>query len=322
VLDGLLCSDDFWRSHGERVIAVAGDIEPIVVPTGARIGDAALERATIGFWSPDTFPDGTRAYLGAARRAPNLRWLQSCFAGTDDPIFSEMRGNGVVVTSAAGSNAAPIAQTVMAYLLAFACDLPRVGRDQVERRWEAHSVLELDGRRLGIVGLGSIGRQVARLAAAFGMHVIGTRRTPHADDPCETWTNDRLDELLAWADAVVVCAPLTDRTRRSIGAAQFAAMRRGAWFVNVGRGEIVVEQELIAALESGHIGYAGLDVFDVEPLPDASPLWTMPNVIVTPHMSGTSEASDARVIELFLENLGRWVAGEPLRNVSRDELTH
>ena len=319
--DVLLCTERFWSEFGTRVTALAPTIDGVRLTGGAQLEQAELDRVTIAFWSPDTYPDGVRPFLGAARRAPNLRWFQSFFAGTDNPVFGELRGKGTIVTSAAGSNAAPIAQMVMAYLLSFACDLPRLHLDQAQRRWDPGAVTELAGMRLVIVGLGSIGQQVARLGGAFGMDVIGLRRRPQGDEPCETWTDDRLHEALASADAVVVCAPLTDRTRGMIGNEQFARMRRGAWFVNVGRGEIVDEPAMVAALRSGQIGRAGLDVFAFEPLPDDSELWSMPNVIVTPHMSGTSDPSDLRAVELFFDNLARWVAGEQLRNVSRQELT-
>src|SRR5690606_32631440 len=131
--------------------------------------------------------------------------------------------------------------------------------------------VDLHGMRLGIVGLGAIGSETARLAQAFGMHVIGLRRNPTGDEPCETWSPDRLVELLGWADAIAVTAPLTDATRGAFDAAAFAAMRPGAWFVNVGRGEIVVEPALVQALVDGHLGGAALDVFATEPLPADSP---------------------------------------------------
>jgi len=318
----LLCTDTFWEQHGDAVKSVDASIDAVCLIEDRRVSEADLERVTIAFWSPDTYPERVKPFLRTALRAPKLRWLQSFFAGSDDPVFATLRTNGATVTSAAGANAAPIAQMVMAYLLAFSCDLPRLARAQSEHRWGSAAVVELAGKRLGIVGLGSIGAEVARLAHAHGMDVIGLRRSVTGHEPCPTWTDDRLAELLAWADVIVVAAPLTDRTRGLLGAEQFAAMRPGAWFVNVGRGEVVDEAALVAALESGHVGAAGLDVFAVEPLPQESPLWDMPNVIVTPHVAGSSEPSDQRAVDLFIENLGRYVGGEPLRNVTRTELSH
>jgi phosphoglycerate dehydrogenase-like enzyme len=166
------------------------------------------------------------------------------------------------------------------------------------------------------VGLGEIGSEVARLATAFGMDVVGLRRSVRGDEICQTWTNDRLVELLGRSDAVVVAAPLNSDTRGLFDADAFAAMRSGAWFVNVGRGEIVDEEALVDALASGHLGGAGLDVFATEPLPPDSPLWDLPNVIVTPHSSGTTDRSRARSVDLFVDNFRRWTNGEPLTNLT------
>jgi phosphoglycerate dehydrogenase-like enzyme len=168
---------------------------------------------------------------------------------------------------------------------------------------------------LGIVGMGAIGSEVARLAAAFEMEVVGVRRRPRGDEPCTTWPTDEMPQLLTWADAIVLCAPLTDDTRGIFDAAAFASMRQGAWLINVGRGEVVDEPAMIDALACGHLGGAGLDVFTVEPLPDDSPLWSMPNVIITPHSSGITTRSYRRSIDLFIDNFGRYTRGEPLRNV-------
>jgi phosphoglycerate dehydrogenase-like enzyme len=169
--------------------------------------------------------------------------------------------------------------------------------------------------KVGIVGAGSIGSEVARLAEAFGMQPIGLRRTPRGDEGYEVWPTERLHDLLDWADTIVVAAPLTDETRGMFGADEFARMKPGAWFVNVGRGAICDEDALIAALVDGHLGGAGLDVFTVEPLPADSPLWVLPNVVMTPHCSGDSITSDRRAVDIIIDNFRRRTAGEPLRNV-------
>jgi phosphoglycerate dehydrogenase-like enzyme len=247
---------------------------------------------------------------------PNLDWLQTFSAGIDDPIFTRIRASGTTVTNSSGSAAPSIAQTVMLYLLALSRDLPRLTRAQQQRRWEPDGSCDLAGVRLGIVGLGAIGTEVARLARAFEMDVVGLRRRVRGDESCTTWPYDRLGDLLGWADAIVVSAPLTDETRELFDADAFAAMRPGAWFVNVGRGEIVDEPALIDALQRGHLGGAGLDVFATEPLPGDSPLWEMPNVILTPHSSGNTERSRTRTVDQFVENFGRYTAGDPLENVA------
>ena len=167
---------------------------------------------------------------------------------------------------------------------------------------------------MGIIGLGSIGTEVARLAEQFGMRVIGVRRTPNGDEPCETWPTSRLHELLPMVDVLVLTAPLTADTLGMIGARELALLPTGAHVVNVGRGQVIDEPALAAGLASGHLGGAALDVFVVEPLPTESPLWDLPNVIITPHSAGGTPLATVRAAEIFADNLGRYVRGEPLRN--------
>jgi len=261
------------------------------------------------------YPDRMRTFLGVCTNAPRLEWLHTSFAGTDHPVFDTFLSRGVTVTNGIGVSAPSIAGTVMLYLLALSRDMPRWVRDQHARRWEPKRFGDVAGMHLGIVGMGAIGSEVARLAAAFEMDVTGVRRRPRGDEPCTTWGTESLPDLLTWADAVVVCAPLTDDTRGMFDAAAFAAMRPGAWFVNVGRGEVVDEAALVDALARGHLGGAGLDVFTVEPLPDDSQLWSMPNVIISPHTSGITDRSYRRSIDLFIDNFARYARAEPLINV-------
>lgn len=315
----LFCSDTFWRERGDELSGIDPTIEVVQLVGDELVSDDDLRRITIAFFSADTWPDRAGRFLGMCTRAANLEWLQTFSAGTDHPIFATIRQNGVVVTNSAGSAAPSIAQTVMMYLLALSRDLPALTRAQADQRWEPTAARDLHGLRLGIVGLGQIGTEVARLASAFGIEVTGLRRTVAGDEPCETWTDDRFEELLGWADAVVVTAPLTDATRGLFGTAAFAAMRPGSWFVNVGRGEIVDEDAMADALLTGHVAGAGLDVFATEPLPADSPLWTHPNVIITPHSSGSTDRSDRRSVEQFVANFRRRSNGEPLRNVTAAE---
>ena len=312
----LFCSDTFWHERGREIEAIDPKIEVVQLVGDDLVTEDDLERITIAYFSGDTWPDRAGRFLGACTRAPNLEWLQTFSAGTDEPIFTRIRDAGAVVTNSAGSSAPSIAQTVIMYLLALSRDLPRLARAQTERSWDPGSAQDLDGLRLGIVGMGEIGSEVARLAIPFGMDVVGVRCTVRGDEICETWPNERLDELLERSDAVVVAAPLTDHTRGLFDDSTFARMRPGAWFVNVGRGEIVDETALSSALSSGHLGGAGLDVFATEPLPADSPLWTLPNVIITPHTSGTTDRSRHRSVDQFVENFRRWSCGETLRNVT------
>jgi phosphoglycerate dehydrogenase-like enzyme len=186
-------------------------------------------------------------------------------------------------------------------LLAFRKGLPRLRADAKERRWDHYPTPELDGATVLVVGLGAIGREVARLAVAFRMRVLSVRR--HEGD---------LDELLPQADAVVVTLPSTEETRGMLSRERIARMRDGAIFVNVGRGDVVDEEALIDALRAGRLAGAALDVFAQEPLPASSPLWEMENVIVSPHTAAQSLRENERIVELFGENLRRWLAGEEI----------
>lgn len=316
----LFCTDTFWDDRGDEIVSIDPSVEVVRLVDTEHVTPSDLERITIAFFSPDAWPERAPNFMGTCTRAPNLEWLHTMSAGTDHPVFSALRSRGVTVTNSAGAAAPSIAQTVLLYLLALSRDLPRSLRSQAERRWDPGPAVDLHGMRLGIVGLGAIGTETARLAQAFGMRVIGLRRSPTGDEICETWQNSRLPELLEWADAITVTAPLTDDTRGMFHRGAFAAMRPGSWFVNVGRGEIVDEDALIDALTTGHLGGAGLDVFATEPLPPESPLWTLPNVIVTPHSSGATDRTRQRSVDRFVENFRRRTAGEPLDGVTADEL--
>jgi D-2-hydroxyacid dehydrogenase (NADP+) len=312
--DVLFCTDEFWDARGEELVAIDPTIEVVRLVGDEHVTPSDLERITIAFQTPDLWRGRIREFMGAAVRCPNLRWMQTSAAGTDHEVYSRLSANGVRLTTGAGTTAPAIAQTVMLYLLALSRDLPRLRQAQAERRWAPEDLIDLEGKKVGIVGFGSIGHEVARLATAFGMDPIGLRRTPHPEDPYPNWPNDRFDELLAWADAIVVAAPLTDETSGMFDAAAFARMKPGAWFVNVGRGPIVDEDALVSALVDGRIAGAGLDVFAVEPLPADSPLWSMPNVIITPHSSGDTDSSNRRAVELTMENFRRFTNGEALLN--------
>jgi phosphoglycerate dehydrogenase-like enzyme len=180
--------------------------------------------------------------------------------------------------------------------------------------WSPSPFDDLDGKTIGVVGMGPIAREIIRMAAALGMRPIGMRRAVLGDEPCETWALDRLPELAAASDVLAVALPLTDETREIVSASVIEAMRPGAVFVNVGRGGLVDEPALIDALAARRIGGAGLDVFATEPLPADSPLWDLPNVIITPHNSANTLATGEGAAEIFLANLARYARGEPLHN--------
>ena len=308
----LLVSDWVEGHYRAALDAAASGVPRVVLRPDACEGDpGGIE---IAFFSGDLFPARVREFVLALRDARQLRWLHTFSAGVDNPWFQSLRARGVRLTTSSGANAVPIAQTVMLYLLALSRDLARWSDAQRRHAWETHAMADLQGMTLGIVGLGPIGLEVARLGAALRMRVVGVRRTPAGDEPCETWPMARLDELLASVDALVLALPLSDDTKHLLDARRLALLKRGAWLVNVGRGALVDEAALVAALQSGQLGGAGLDVFEVEPLPAESPLWSLPNVIVTPHNSGDSPANLHRATAIFLDNLARYGRGEALCN--------
>ena len=313
----LLCSARAHASDGDAWRALAPGLDLVVLgddTAAADVDDAELARVEIAHFSADLYPGRTMPFIQAATRAPNLRWFSTFSAGTDHPVFHSFLDRGVRLTTSAGSSATPIAHSVVMHLLAMCRNARAYETQQREHRWQPHANLDVEGRTVGIIGMGSIGCEVARLAAAFGMRAIGTRRNPTGDEPCEIWSPERLPELLAIVDDLVLCAPLTDATRRMIGAAELAAIGRGGHLVNVGRGELIDEPALIAALADGHLGAAALDVFTTEPLPAESPLWGMTNVTITPHAAAETPLTRRRADEVFADNLGRYVRGEALRN--------
>ncbi len=278
--------------------------------------DDEIARIDMAVFSADLWRDQRGGpFMKVLLQAPHATWLHMFSAGLDNPVFGELGRHGITVTHSAGSSAIPIAHTVVMHLIALCREARSFAVAQSEHRWANSGTLDVEGRRVGIVGLGAIGSEVARLAAQFGMQVTGVRRTPTGDEPCTTWPTTRLHELLPQIDDLVLTAPLTDETRGLIGAAELAMLPKGAHVVNVGRGELVDEDALVAALQTGHIGGAALDVFVVEPLPAESPLWDLPNVIVTPHSAGTTELSAQRAADIFSDNLRRATSGLPLRNV-------
>jgi phosphoglycerate dehydrogenase-like enzyme len=257
-------------------------------------------------------------FNGLLAQMPALRWLHLPRAGVDGSLVPAVIEREIVLTNSAGINAVPIAEFVLLFALSHAKQAAALLAAQSTRTWAQHELkpAELYGRTMLIIGLGQIGQAIATRAAAFGMRVIGSRRRPTPTAGVDMVVGEgEWRPLLGEADYVVLAAPLTAATRGMIGAAELAAMRPDAYLINIARGEIVDEAALVEALRAGKLAGAGLDVFAQEPLPQASPLWELPNVFLTPHISWSSPEIWPRVIELFLDNLRRYVAGEPLRNV-------
>lgn len=313
----LFCTDTIWQRYGGEITSAAPGIEVVEMTGDDTVSPADLERITIAFFSGDAWPERAASFFGAAIHTPNLHWLHTFSAGVDSPVFGAFARRGTRLTNSSGSSSRPIAQTVALMILALSRDMPAWMRAQQRHEWQPHTGTEVEGANLAVIGMGPIGEETARLGAALGMNVVGCRRTVSGSEPCETRTFDALPELLAWADHLVLALPLTDDTVGLIGAEQLALMKPTARLINVGRGGLVDEPALILALQSGRLAGAGLDVFAVEPLPADSPLWDMPNVIVTPHNSGSTERANERAVEIFIDNLGRFARGDALRNEVR-----
>lgn len=250
--------------------------------------------------------------------APRLRWVQSIGAGVSQLTSAGLADAGVRLTSGAGVNAVSISEFVLARLLQFWKRLPEIDAYSAERRWQPTFGREVSGLTLGVVGLGAIGRQVALRGRALGMRVLGQRRTarPGDTDPDvdQLFGPGDLLELAGQCDAVVAAVPETPDTIDIFDAAFFASLRPDAFFVNVGRGSAVVEPALLDALSSGNLAGAALDVVREEPLPPASPLWDVPNLLISPHSATAVSSYWGNVHALFRDNLRRYLDGQPLRN--------
>ena len=253
-------------------------------------------------------------------RCPNLRWVHSATAGVERVLTPSAARRGLLITNARGVFSRPIAEYVLMMMLAVVRRLPQLLELQRERTWQPLAAQEMRDVTVGIVGLGSIGKAVATLTSAVGSRVIATRRqgpaSPDATHPGveRVLAHDQLPELLATSDFVVLALPLTASTDRLMDATRLAQMKPGAWLINVARGRLVDERALVRALRDGQLGGAVLDTILEEPLPPTSPLWTTPNLIITPHTSWSSGRVLDRSIALFCENLERYRNGEPLIN--------
>jgi phosphoglycerate dehydrogenase-like enzyme len=289
-------------------------------PEGEARWRALLDRAEVLFGIPG---DSAGALAEVVAAAPGVRWIHATSAGAGEQV----RGAGlppealdrVAVTTSSGVHAVPLAEFAVFGLLAVAKELPRLVEDQRARRWpEVRQPLrELRGQTLFLVGLGAIGGEVARLARALGMRTVGFRRT---EGPPPQWVDEvhgpeRLAELAPGADAMVVSLPLTEATAGLVDRATIGRLPPHCIFVNVGRGGVVDEPALVDALAGRRIAGAVLDVFATEPLAEDSPLWALPNVLVTPHAAALSPLENERIVELFVANLRRYLDGEPLAKV-------
>ena len=285
---------------------------PVRYSTGEGLAEALTGAEVLFVWD-----FRSRALADAWASADALRWVHAASAGVDHVLVPGVLEGDVVVTNSRGVFDQPMAEYVLGAILALAKDLPTTVRAQAERRWVHRETERIAGKRALVVGTGPIGRATARLLAAAGLVVTGVGRTARASDPDFGRVLDmsQYRDALPDTDFLVLAAPLTAQTRGMIDSAALAALPNTARLVNVGRGPLVVAEALVDALADGEIAGAALDVFDVEPLPADSPLWTMPNVVVSPHMSGDVVGWRDELVALFADNLARFTQDRPLRNV-------
>lgn len=254
-------------------------------------------------------------------RLPNLRWYQQWGAGTDWLMgHPEIAQKDFILTNASGVHAISISEHILSMMLAFSRRLPQAIRNQEQHRWDRNGqppAFELAGKTMLLMGVGAIGQRTAQIAAALGMRVIGVRKdkAKRVSGVERMIGPDELDTVLPEADFLVLTIPLTAETKGMINANTFSKMKPSAYLINIGRGGTVDEDALIQALQNGQIAGAGLDVFATEPLPTDSPLWDMTNVIVTAHYSGFAPHYNERALEIFIDNLARYVHHQPMRNL-------
>ncbi|MFQ6057456.1 MAG: D-2-hydroxyacid dehydrogenase [Anaerolineae bacterium] len=325
----VLCTLRFTETQLDKLRAVSPRlvVEQVTCRTDEEVAQALDETVEVLYSGRANFP---------LEAAPNLKWVQLHSAGVDHVIGTPLWESDIPLTTTSGIHATPIAEYVFASILAFTCRVPRMlyyqKRHEWPRgRWNLFVGQELRGQTMGLVGYGSIGREVGRLARAFGMRVLATKRRaeerrdtdyelPATGDregrvPDAVFPPGQLKDMLAQSDFVVIAVPLTPETEKLIGEAELRVMKPNAYLVNVARGPIVDEAALVRALRESWIAGAGLDVFEQEPLPPDSPLWDLDNVLLSPHVAGFTPYYDERATDLFAENLRRYLAGEPLLNL-------
>ena len=306
-----------------------------------------IEQRTLpnGRWPDDWTTEAEIYYAYSAvpplQKAPNLQWVQTHYAGIDSLQDTDLWSSDVLITTASGVHAVNMAQYAMTQILVWAHRVPnwfayKQEKSWASNRWETFVPQELNGKTLGILGYGSIGRELARIAKPFGLKILATKRDarqlrdfgysapgkgdPDGHVPDRVYPSEATRSMVAECDFVVITLPLTERTRHLFNEEMFKAMKSTAFLVNVGRGGIINEVDLVRGLKKGWLAGAGLDVYETEPLPDDSPLWEMQNVIMTPHTSGFTSHYDNRATDIFAENLRRYLAGESLLNlVNREE---
>jgi phosphoglycerate dehydrogenase-like enzyme len=326
-MTGILLSKGTYASYRDSLTAAAREagIEPRIVhlpdDPGAQLVPGDCAAIEVAYYTRDIrFSPLNDSFIAAVGAATNLKWVHFITAAIEHfPFVTALLQRGVRLTTSAGSNGEPVAQTALGGLLMLARGFPRWWAAQGRREWAPMrgetAPRDLAGQTVLIIGLGTIGATLARFCHALGMRVIGMRRTPGPVEAVdEVHAPATLPDLLPRCEWVILACPLTPETQRLVDSAALARLPRGACLINVARGGVVDQPALIAALASGQLGGAYLDVFEEEPLPAASPLWALPNVIISPHNASSSGGNNDRAARIFLANLVKWARGEPLRN--------
>ncbi|MBI2328483.1 MAG: D-2-hydroxyacid dehydrogenase [Chloroflexi bacterium] len=305
-----------------RITAVSPGIKLTDVSSLSRAeygGDAAAKKKLDDLLAEVEVILGGRFPPNIIARAPRLKWIQVMSAGVNRFLDSEMVASPVVITNVSGIHAVQISEFVLGLMLMFVKQSPLCFQLKQEKQWKRFTLSVLRSKTVGIVGLGHIGREVARLAKAFGMRVLATRRSVKRVGRARyvdiMLPQDQLRRLLRESDFVVLTLPLTPETDKFFGEEELRSMKSSAYLINIARGGLVDEEVLIRALDEHWIAGAGLDVFTTEPLPAGSRLWELPNVLLSPHISGSLEDNLERTTDIFLENLRRYLNGEKLFNV-------
>jgi len=327
----VLVSAHIKDREGEAIaaLAAANGGEITLVAAAPDLGPQELDGIDAAFFSRDIHAmpgrppsnDDTRIFFRLLDACPNLKWLHIFSAGSDGKAYRKLQARGVAVSTSPAASGTAVATSALAGILALNKRLPWHHANQQARAWRAMpdelSPLALDRQAAVLVGTGHVGAALASCLQALGMRTVGVNRSGRAVAGFdETMPLAQLDGLIGLADWLVICCPLTDETRNLVDARRLGRLRREAHLVNVGRGGIVDESALIAALREKRIAGAYLDVFEHEPLPAESEIWTLDNVIVTPHSAARISDFNDRVVSCFLDNLQRWLAGRPLANIA------
>lgn len=321
-MPSLLLSQPILDRYADDIQAAWPGIHYVVLPNdpAARLAPEELERVDFAFFSNDIFPEYSRSFFAAVHGSPNLKWLHVQNAGIDNPVFGRILDRGVRISTSSGSTAMPIAQSVIGGMLMLSRPFLHWAETRARKEWapvpDDRIPPDLAGQKMTVVGLGAIGCEIARIASAIGLEVTGVRRSPRREgDPVDHIVPpSQLAELVKETDWLALACPLTEETRGLISRDILANLKPGAHILNIARGEVVDEKAMIEGLQSGRIAGAYLDVFTNEPLEPESPLWEMPNVIMSPHNSAAAKGNPKRVARYFLDNLRRMREGEPLVN--------